>query len=82
MQLTSVSIFAPFNLIGVRYVPGGHAEEGYWSMVANIIERPPATRNKLRADLARCIAAADALGLIAIAIYLQRALDELDTARI
>jgi hypothetical protein len=38
-----------------------------------------ATLNRLRGDLSRCIARADALGLTAIAIYLQRALDELSS---
>jgi hypothetical protein len=41
------------------------------------IERPTATLNKLKGDLTRCIASAEALGLTAIAIYLQRALDEM-----
>jgi hypothetical protein len=36
-----------------------------------------ATVGKLRHDLVRCIARAEALGLTAIAIYLQRAVDEL-----
>lgn len=49
-------------------------------MAAETIERPTPTLNKLRGDLGRCIAAADALGLTAIAIYLQRALDELNTS--
>jgi hypothetical protein len=35
------------------------------------------TIGKLRNDLTRCIARAEALGLTAIAIYLQRAADEL-----
>ncbi len=35
-----------------------------------------ATLGRLKQDLVRCIARADALGLTAIAIYLQRALDE------
>jgi hypothetical protein len=51
-------------------------------MVTETIERPVATLNKLRGDLGRCIATADALGLVAIAIYLQRALDELNTSPI
>jgi hypothetical protein len=49
-------------------------------MATETIERPGATLNKLRADLNRCITAADALGLVAIAIYLQRALDVLNTS--
>jgi hypothetical protein len=36
-----------------------------------------ATLGRLRHDLLRCIARAEALGLTAIAIYLQRAVDEL-----
>jgi hypothetical protein len=36
-----------------------------------------ATLGRLRRDLLRCIARAEALGLTAIAIYLQRAVDEL-----
>lgn len=51
-------------------------------MAMETIERPTATLNKLRSDLTRCIAAADTLGLMAIAIYLQRALDELNTSEI
>lgn len=43
------------------------------------IDRPPATLNRLKSDLKRCIISADALGLTAIAIYLQRALDELSS---
>lgn len=35
-----------------------------------------ATLGRLKQDLVRCIARAEALGLTAIAIYLQRALDE------
>jgi hypothetical protein len=35
------------------------------------------TIGKLRNDLNRCVARAEALGLTAIAIYLQRAIDEL-----
>jgi hypothetical protein len=35
------------------------------------------TIGKMRNDLTRCIARAEALGLTAIAIYLQRAVDEL-----
>ena len=35
------------------------------------------TVGKLRHDLVRCISRAEALGLTAIAIYLQRAVDEL-----
>jgi hypothetical protein len=35
------------------------------------------TIGKLRNDLTRCISRAEALGLTAIAIYLQRAVDEL-----
>ena len=50
-------------------------------MPVNAIERPDAdqvaTLNRLRADLARCVVSADRLGLMAIAIYLQRASDEL-----
>lgn len=41
-----------------------------------------ATLNRLRNDLSRCIVRADVLGLSAIAIYLQRALDELDVRRV
>ena len=37
-----------------------------------------ATLGRLRHDLMRCIARAEALGLTAIAIYLQRAIDEID----
>lgn len=36
-----------------------------------------ATLGRLRQDLLRCIARAEALGLTAIAIYLQRAVDEI-----
>jgi hypothetical protein len=36
-----------------------------------------ATLGQLRQDLLRCIARAEALGLTAIAIYLQRAFDEI-----
>lgn len=36
-----------------------------------------ATLGRLRYDLLRCIARAEALGLTAIAIYLQRAVDEI-----
>lgn len=36
-----------------------------------------ATLGRLRQDLLRCIARAEALGLTAIAIYLQRAADEI-----
>lgn len=36
-----------------------------------------ATLGRLRHDLLRCIARAEALGLTAIAIYLQRAVDEI-----
>jgi hypothetical protein len=46
-------------------------------MPVQTIERPTATLNKLKGDMTRCIASAEALGLTAIAIYLQRALDEL-----
>jgi hypothetical protein len=35
------------------------------------------TLGRLRQDLVRCIARAEALGLTAIAIYLQRAVDEI-----
>jgi hypothetical protein len=49
-------------------------------MATETVERPVATLNKLRADLNRCIATAEALSLVAIAIYLQRALDELNTS--
>lgn len=35
-----------------------------------------ATLGRLKQDLTRCITRAEALGLTAIAIYLQRALDE------
>lgn len=51
-------------------------------MTIEAVDRPIATRNKLRNDLLRCIASADALGLTAIAIYLQRALDEVSNLRI
>ena len=37
-----------------------------------------ATLGRLKHDLMRCIARAEALGLTAIAIYLQRAIDEID----
>ena len=37
-----------------------------------------ATLGRLRHDLMRCIARAEALGLTAIAIYLQRAIDEIE----
>ena len=37
-----------------------------------------ATLGRLRHDLLRCIVRAEALGLTAIAIYLQRAIDEID----
>ncbi len=40
-----------------------------------------ATLGKLRHDLLRCIVRAEALGLTAIAIYLQRAVDEIDEIR-
>ena len=50
-------------------------------MSAKVIERPvratPVSLNRLRTDLARCVDSADHLGLTAIAIYLQRAADEL-----
>jgi hypothetical protein len=46
------------------------------------IERPAATLNKLKGDLTRCIASAEALGLTAIAIYLQRALDEISIMQV
>jgi hypothetical protein len=46
-------------------------------MPVEMVERPAATLNKLKSDLTRCISSAEALGLTAIAIYLQRALDEL-----
>jgi hypothetical protein len=36
-----------------------------------------ATLGRLRHDLLRCIARAEALGLTAIAVYLQRAVDEI-----
>lgn len=36
-----------------------------------------ATLGRLRQDLVRCIARSEALGLTAIAIYLQRAVDEI-----
>ena len=37
-----------------------------------------ATLGRLRQDLLRCISRAEALGLTAIAIYLQRAVDEIE----
>ena len=37
-----------------------------------------ATLGRLRHDLMRCISRAEALGLTAIAIYLQRAIDEIN----
>lgn len=40
-----------------------------------------ATRNRLRNDLERCVEQADRLGLSAIAIYVQRAVDELASAK-
>jgi hypothetical protein len=36
------------------------------------------TLKKLKGDLTRCIASAEWLGQVAIAIYLQRALDEMN----
>lgn len=54
---------------------------GYRLMIENIIESETlprgATLGRLRQDLLRCIARAEALGLTAIAIYLQRAVDEI-----
>jgi hypothetical protein len=46
-------------------------------MPVETIERSTATLNRLKGELTRCVASAEALGLTAIAIYLQRALDEL-----
>lgn len=50
-------------------------------MIDDVLDRKPLARGstigKLRHDLVRCIARAEALGLTAIAIYLQRAVDEL-----
>jgi hypothetical protein len=51
------------------------------SMVHDLVEADDlargATLGQLRQDLLRCIARAEALGLTAIAIYLQRAFDEI-----
>lgn len=50
-------------------------------MVEDLVEADDlvrgATLGRLRQDLLRCIARAEALGLTAIAIYLQRAVDEI-----
>lgn len=50
-------------------------------MIDNLIENEAlptgATLGRLRQDLLRCIDRAEALGLTAIAIYLQRAVDEI-----
>lgn len=50
-------------------------------MVEDLVEAEDlargATLGRLRQDLLRCIARAEVLGLTAIAIYLQRAVDEI-----
>ena len=66
----------PRNWSAINCASGVRVSELLEKVAADV-----ATLGKLRHDLSRCITRADALGLTAIAIYLQRALDELDEIR-